>query len=389
MLIKMVICLISIFIPIRKGLFIFGSWSAERYGDNPRYFFEYLSKEENKYDVRWFTKSTNVANYLRDKGYNYIYGRNLKSIWLHIRAEAVFCNCHQNSDVLGQFINTKTKVFNLWHGSPIKLIGEDAIKYGVGDLCVDNTGCLKRTIVKKIKLISSKLGFKSVIYYLASSYSVALCLKSAFNLKEDNIIVSPYPKLKMRKLSAGNSSVKMMLFAPTYRGKYNSENDILTAYGFEVNRVDSWLDAENSQLYIRLHPANTLPQSIVDKINASKNIFIDQTDDLYEEFHKYNVVITDFSSVYFDAIATEKLAIMCPMGLSSYLSNDRNLYYPPEYLFPFPLSYSWDELIKNYKLYKAITVNDFGKLREKFYPYDNSTEPSGYLLQELECILKD
>ncbi|MEH8161483.1 CDP-glycerol glycerophosphotransferase family protein [Aeromonas allosaccharophila] len=389
MLIKIVVCFISLFIPVRKGLFIFGSWSAERYGDNSRYFFEYLSIEKNEYDVHWFTKNTNVANNLRGKGFKCIYGINLKSIWLHIRAEAVFCNCHQNSDVLGHFINTKTKVFNLWHGSPIKLIGADAINSGIGDLCIDNAGGLKRIIVKKIKAMFSKLGLKSVIYYLASSDSVASCLKSAFNLNNDNIIVAPYPKLKANSFNKDDYNVKKMLFAPTYRGKYNSENDILTAYGFEVDQVDSWLAAEDSQLYIRLHPANTLPQSIVDRITDSENIFIDHTDDLYEEFHKYDVVITDFSSVYFDAVATEKLVIMCPMGLSSYLSNDRNLYYSPEYLFPFPLSYSWDELIKNYSIYKALTVSEFGKLKEEFYPYDSCIEPSGHLLQVIECILRD
>lgn len=389
MLIKIAVCFISLFIPVRKGLFIFGSWSAERYGDNSRYFFEYLSIDKNKYDVYWFTKNTNVANNLRNKGFKCIYGRNLKSIWLHIRAEAVFCNCHQNSDVLGQFINIKTKVFNLWHGSPIKLIGEDAINSGIGDLCIDNAGGLKRIIVNKIKLIYSELGFKSVIYYLASSDAVASCLKSAFNLKDDNIIVSPYPKLKINSFSQDDCCVKKMLFAPTYRGKYNSENDILTAYGFEVNFVDSWLEAENTQLYVRLHPANALPQFIVDRITDSKNIFIDRTDDLYEEFHKYDVVITDFSSVYFDAIATEKLVIMSPMGLSSYLDNDRKLYYSPEYLFPFPLSYSWGELIENYSFYKALTVSEFGKLKEEFYPYDCSIDPSWHLLQVIECILKD
>jgi len=389
MLIKIVVCLISLFIPVRKGLFIFGSWSAERYGDNSRYFFEYLSIEKNEYDVYWFTKNTNVANSLRDKGFKFIYGINIKSIWLHIRAEAVFCNCHQNSDVLGQFINTKTKVFNLWHGSPIKLIGADAINSGIGDLCIDNAGDLKRIIVKKIKSILSKFGLKSGIYYLASSDSVASCLKSAFNLKRDNIIVAPYPKLKINNLNKNDCNLKKMLFAPTYRGKYNSENDILTAYGFEVNQIDSWLEAENSQLFIRLHPANTLPKSIIDRITGSKNIFIDHTDDLYEEFYKYDVVITDFSSVYFDAIATEKLPIMCPMGLSSYLSNDRNLYYSPEYLFPFPLSYSWDEIIKNYCFYKTLTVSEFGKLKEEFYPYDSFIDPSVYLLQVIECILRD
>ncbi|WP_114729094.1 CDP-glycerol glycerophosphotransferase family protein [Vibrio cholerae] len=389
MLIKFIVGLVSLIIPVRRKLYIFGSWSAKRYGDNTRYFYEYLSNVSDTYQVYWYTDNESVNEYLKGKGLQTIYGFSLRAIWLHIRAEAIFCNCHQNTDLLGNYINSKTKVFNLWHGTPMKFIGSDAIKSGIGDLCIDRSGNFKRLFVKKVKSFLECIGLSNKIYYLASSEAVASCLKSAFNLNDDNIIIAPYPKLKLDILKNENSNNINILFAPTYRGKYNSENDILTTHGFSVDRVDAWLERENAILFIRLHPANRLPDSIIRMINNSNYIHIDTSADIYERFSIYDVVITDFSSVYFDAIATKKLSLLCPMGFSDYLKNDRDLYYQPEFLFPFRLSYSWDELINNYDYYKLLKESDFFDLRDIFYPHDVKENPSELLLKAIKCILKD
>lgn len=38
---------ISYFITIKKNLFIFGSWHAIKYGDNPKVLFEFVLKNKN------------------------------------------------------------------------------------------------------------------------------------------------------------------------------------------------------------------------------------------------------------------------------------------------------------------------------------------------------
>nr|AXZ00059.1 hypothetical protein [Proteus penneri] len=346
-----------------------------------------LKNKNIKYEIYWYTKNKNLYNELKSKNIPVIYGFRYKAIIKHIRAQAIFCNCSPLSDLLGFAINKKTTVFNLWHGTPMKKIGNDAIK----DLPKSNNLGIDKN---KIELILRKItpdnlikALKPNVYYLASSSEIGDILSSAFSIKKDKIIINGYPKLDV---SSETTEVKrMILYAPTYRGEYNSENDILTKNNFIPDIINQKLEDFNLTLTIRLHPANDLPKNIEEKLLNYSNIILDKSKkDIYLDLYKYELIITDFSSIYFDALAMHKKVVIAPFNISTYLEEDRSLYFTPDELFPYDRPNDWIELANNIQYYLSINVKSFYNLRERFYPHDISCSSSNELLKKIIAILR-
>ena len=382
---KLVTSIASFIVPTDKKIFLFGAWYGDRFGDNSRYFFEWLHVNNQALDCYWVTKNPQLAEQLQRQGYKVLYGAGWRSIWLHFRAQAVFCNCSPESDLYGEYLNKKTLVFNLWHGSPIKKIGFDAIDSGMASSRLgfqNRRSGIAALVPTSIKGFLKQLTEKET-YYLASSEKIAKILASAMGVGRKKIIVNGYPKLDHLIKDTRQPVLGNILYAPTYRGEYNSENDLLSSFGFDVDAVAQWLEVYQLTLTIRLHPANNLPQSLIEKLSTQSRIVVGGKGDLYEEIKNYQLVITDFSSVYYDALAVNIKAVIAPFGLEEYINEDRQLYYTPQQLFPYPMANDWPKLLELIPSYLSQSL-DLTEVRNEFYQ-----DKSGQSCQSLWPLIKE
>jgi CDP-glycerol glycerophosphotransferase (TagB/SpsB family) len=367
----------SFFIPTNNKILLFGSWYGEKYGDNPRYFFEWLSASQNDVKCYWVTKNERVYKDLKAKNLNVVLTSDIKTKWLHLRASAIFCNCSATTDLLGDYLNRKTIVFNLWHGTPIKKIGHDAMASTISS---ERLGLKRQTFLGKISPSSFKKFVKAIIeketYYLASSKKVAEILSSAMAVDSEHIIVNGYPKLDHLIASPKNTRPGSILYAPTYRGEYNSENDLLTTFGFEPQLTNQWLENNGKTLTIRLHPANDLPEYLLNALADMSCISVGGKSDLYEELTSYELVITDFSSLFYDAIAVDVKTVLAPFGLNEYINEDRQLYFMPNEIFPYKMADSWYSLLQLLPEY-FLQELDLSLIKQQFYCEDNEGANEG------------
>ena len=223
------------------------------------------------------------------------------------------------------------------------------------------------------------------LYYLASSEKVASLLSSAMCVDQEHVIVNGYPKLDHLITNPQDALKGSILYAPTYRGEYNSENDLLTMFGFDATSADTWLADHQKSLTIRLHPANTLPQALIDEISACKNIKIGSTGDLYEEITSYELIVTDFSSLFYDAISVNLKTVIAPFGFAEYQNEDRQLYFSLEELFPYQMATNWPELFALLPSYFSDEL-DLSKVKTKFY-CDEQGQASRTLWQKVKQYL--
>lgn len=162
-----------------------------------------------------------------------------------------------------------------------------------------------------------------------------------------------YPQLKNKKI---------ILFAPTFRGKGQ-----MSAYyptdKFNPNEICSALGDEYA-IIIKLHPFCKEKYKIEEKY---KNRIIDlsNADELNDLLFVTDLLITDYSSVVFEASLLDIPMLFYAFDLDEYIEN-RDFYYDFKEFIPGKTVFLQDELIK------AVQSNDFEsekveKFKHKFF----------------------
>jgi len=189
---------------------------------------------------------------------------------------------------------------------------------------------LKLDLLNKfyIKFLCSSLKYKMV---LASSKEVKKTLISAFLNK--NVKITGYPRndiLFNRKLAFFdykrefelNKYKKVLLYAPTWRDNYTG---IKPFSNKGLAKLNSYLSKNNYLLLVKKHPAGK-------KISIPKNLcnirdITFRVGDIQELLIFTNILITDYSSVFFDFVLLDRPIIYYPYDYEEYLENCRGMYY--------------------------------------------------------------
>src|SRR5208283_2067110 len=68
--------------------------------------------------------------------------------------------------------------------------------------------------------------------------------------------------------------------------------------------------------------------------------------DIYEVLHLCDILITDYSSIFFDFLKFNKPIIFYPYDFLEYQKLDRCFYFDYKQFVPGPIVYSFDEMLK-------------------------------------------
>lgn len=341
---KIILYVINLFLyilsgiyPKDKNLWLFGAWFGQKYSDNSKYLFEYININQPNIRAVWLTSNPEVEREIKKKGFEVYRIYSFKSILLGLRAKYAITSHANFSDLMPFLNNKKVKSIQLWHGAPLKKIGLDDTIYTT-KVSKDGLKYRLKTLIlpflkERIDLISA-IGEEDKKHFMTA-------------FATDKVEILGYPRndvfLNLNKTEENNINV---LYLPTFRGDIGKQVDLFSTYDFDVNKFDRILEENNIKLHIKMHPVNKPPKEIYDKIDKSKNIFFLQEVDVSEYLTFVDVLITDYSSVYFDFLLTERPIVFAPFDLNNYLSNDRNLYYDYNKITPGPHCRNWNEVIE-------------------------------------------
>jgi CDP-glycerol glycerophosphotransferase len=282
---KYLIILISVFIPIKKGRYVFASCS-ENLPNELFWYIENLVDYKNS-DFIWLgfmnQNSKRITN---------IEKNNLRAYLYSLTAEKVFFT--HSLDDLNNFYNFKSKRINLWHGCPIKKIGNDSL------------------------IFSSKRGFFNRYFrpekflwstFFAGTEAWEPIFRSAYGFEKEQINLGGLPRSAYLRSFNGKkanlTSDKLISFMPTYRNgitNYKSYDLILKS-----KVLQSFLSEKKLKLLVKLHP--------MDKYIYQQNevILCARDTDVFDLMLKSKVVITDYSSLIFDySILCKPLILFMP-----------------------------------------------------------------------------
>ncbi len=182
------------------------------------------------------------------------------------------------------------QVFNLWHGMPLKKIGNMVSG-------AENTD------------------YNYFTHILCTSEFFRGIIKESFNCSDEQIVICGEPRtdemLESAKLE--NIKDKLLLWLPTFRQGHSDELDILTVEQFEM--LDMFCKRYGWNVVIKLHPLSESDTSCYSSYSniriLTQSQFETEKNGLYTLLGRADCLITDYSSVYFDYLLLNR-----PMGFA-------------------------------------------------------------------------
>lgn len=347
--------LLSILIPKNKKIFILGSSLGQHFADNPKYIYMYLERTEPSFDYYWITKNKELYEEKKTKNFLYLYS--FRGVYYLLRAKYLVIS-HQVNDLLPPLHGGKV-IIQLWHGTPLKKLGYDR------DQSLNNK---RKNVLKKIYYT-----FFGYLYYMKADYVVVSAqnqkkvFSSAFGIRQEKVLVLGQPRNDillnkqlvdhtytnkinfLLKLSNYDSVVSWL---PTHRhGMDRNIINLIDNYGFDGKKINEELVKSNSILIVKPHFLEL--EVLKDKLKHFSNIYIYTEADPYPLLAFTDILVTDYSSIFFDFSLTNKPIIFAPFDYNEYVNQFKDFYYDYNLLLKgYPQVYDWECLISALKRYK-------------------------------------
>lgn len=349
---------LSFLVPRDKRIWLFGSTFGRRFADNPRYLYLYISQNKKKLGVRpiWISHKKEIIELLRRNGYEAYYYHSFKGIWYALRGK-VYLYDNYSKDINFWQSGGAVKV-NLWHGIPLKKIQADNVfdKFRHPKNLWERWKCFPRRLSDEkphhyVLTTSAFLKpiFKSAFqtnYVFTSGYprNDQLISKRIKNLLTDTEKSAKKQILRFLKSNAGETctskdlsdrnlaeksiSKKMVYYMPTFRESEGMFFDVV-----DLQKFQKFLKENNLLFCTKLHPKSKLKKEF-DAISGDNIIVIDADVDPYVFLKMADVLVTDYSSIYFDFLLTGRPIVFFNYDLKEYLRDSREMYFDYETYTP-------------------------------------------------------
>lgn len=303
---------------------------GETFSDNSRYLYQHLHNNLPDYNLKkiiWVTRNDCVYQELKEQGYTVCKMHSIKSYYFHLKSGYHFVSNVPyktkkfKGDILGELSFGATK-FQLWHGIPLK---------GIGKTSVNSKKSLFKKNIFYDHFVRTGGGWDEY-YLLATSDEVKEKFSDSFAIDDNKIIVSSYPrnctceeylKSEQEIIDYLNTFKKVILYAPTFRESAN-KNFI---HPLESEQFVNYLEKNEKILWIEKH--HSADEAQVDVISHVSNIlYLDSNFDLNLIVPNVDVLVTDYSSISFDALFFDKTVVYYIPDLSIYETKERGFTFP-------------------------------------------------------------
>lgn len=361
--------LLNKFVPEKHDQILFDS--LPDFSDNSKAFYEYLKNINSDLRLVWVTSDKQLMEKLSSNGIEAYDKHSFSGFYQFFKSKYIFTT---NNTYL-EFKSSRQVLVNLWHGMPLKTMGyaEDS----------RNPLLPHRSHDDNYALISTSNLMKNV-------------LSSCFHVDARKVHVTGQPrndKIFSREKSLENLSrlinkdllidkdvkdyPKIVLFTPTWRkweGKVDgkSNHGVMNLDDYHDERFTEFMAENNILFLVKLHPFEEAQYSQIiedkeDMVLITSKMLQDNLLDLYDILGAADILVTDYSSIYFDFLLLDKPIIFIPTDLEEYEQSRGFLFDPYDFWAPGPKALKFtnflDELTRcigdeNYYRKERKLVND-------------------------------
>lgn len=314
-------------VPIDSKKIFITSYYGKGFGDNGKYIAQELHRQRPDLKIYWQTNdSSSLPDYITA-----VCNRSISALYHQITAKIWIDNSRKTSYTLKR----KNQYYiQTWHGGiALKQVEKDVEAHLDADYV---QSAQKDSAMVNLMLSNSR--FCTDMYRRAFWYDGEII--ECGSPRVDILFSCDSDQKKQIKEKLGfQSDDHIVLYAPTFRKDKGTE-----CYRMNFKRMLEVLsrDGERWKFAVRLHPnisdqADFL-QYDSDIINATSY------PDMYELMAVADIVVTDYSSVMFEAGFVKKPVFLFATDIEDY-KQDRNFYFDLEQL-PFPLATTNEDLLK-------------------------------------------
>lgn len=323
---------------IKENQIIFESFRGDYYSDSPKYIYEYLYKHfSDKFEFVWVINDKNTkipGNPKKVKRFSREFYKELavSKYWVINGRQAARLKKRPEQIIV-----------STWHGTPLKKLGLDIDNIYSGS--------------PQIKKIYAK-NASEWEYLISPNEYTSNILKRCFAYEKD-IHLTGYPRNdilynateetvdKIKEKLNLDKNKKIILYAPTWRDdEFYEKGQYKFSLKLNLDKLKESL-GEEYILLVRTH------YFIADKLDLSdyKGFAVDVSryDDIAELYLISDILITDYSSVFFDFANLRRPILFYTYDLDKYQNMLRGFYIDIHTEVPGPLVFTTEEIIDKIK----------------------------------------
>lgn len=328
------------FLPTKKQI-MFVCFEGRQYGDNPRAIAEYIHNIRPDIQLIW-DMSENMDKNKIPSYFKRVIHNSIKYAWIKNRSKVVVGNgaglmlmqLDGWKKILRPFIKKKNQFeIATWHGTPLKYCGAD----------IPNSTYTKEGLITSADVFISGSDFETEVY--SKCFFDIFPIDKIGHSRNDKLHTSKNDKLK-QKLGIPLDK-KVLLYAPTFRADDVNMSGIKQLSELMKGDIFSTLSEKFSGEWVivyRFHNLVCQDENVKNLKENERFINGNMCDDMADYMTVSDILLTDYSSSFFDIITIKKKCILWIPDANEYL-HDRGLYLD-FYSMPFPYASSYEELIK-------------------------------------------
>ncbi len=342
----------------KSNIWAFGSI---KYGHSTRFLFEYVLEQEPNIKAIWLTRDMSLAKEVRAMGYPSYHNKSLLGIYYSLRAKYYFTT-HGVRALSRKYYHGAKHIY-LCHGIGIKsaelstTIGPSAEEFQK-----------KRSTYQPPDFMTSTTPHVNKKQCASFLVSEEQCMPFG-TPRNDHFFKSKESQLQYLKKHAPNEFdfvnslekyAKIFSYILTWRDVIDKQ---AVDESMDYHTLNQYLKRRNQVLVRDTHPGSTY--NTPSPGEYSNIVFIPKGCDLNLILPFIDVLITDYSSVYYDYILLNKPAILYPYDYDYFTKTCRTLYYDFYESTEGPYAYNFQELFELIK--QDLPTPDYTRIKKLFW----------------------
>lgn len=365
--------------PRSKNKWAFGSNIG--FTGNSKYFFLFCIGL--KPACIWIASDKQTAKQLSAHGYKSYYKWSLYGIYHSLTASVYICS-DQLTDI-NYWTSGRVKYINLWHGVGIKnIMFKQSSK--------QSNSFIKEAFNEKnlLSRIYSPYFFRRPDLFLSTSPLMTAHFSECFKIDTSSCFECIYPRCELlfwdkEKLKQFISDIedrstyqlvetissykKVYIYMPTWR---DLKTDFLSDSEIDFIQLNKILEEKSYLLLLKLHPLTKINK---EELISLPNIMLLNNDiDIYPLLPFTDVLITDYSSIYYDyLLMKDKNILLFPFDYHEYITKDRDFAFDFDEYTPGRRAMNFEELLSNIREDTSLEFAEREWVFNQFWNYKNST----------------